>query len=420
MASQAPFGTDLQQDFDVELKGSKLVHVPRSKTPTKAKKPRERTKPTTTRTGNERSSGSGHWAAADLDKEDAGGIKLPSVINKAPLSPYGTHLQQDFDVKLRGGKLVHIQLQSSKTPVAKESRNGRELLGGNRRSLKSSDLPNNSAIPAAAASYHDYQNGSKQRSRQEESLAATAVRNRCEKLTSILDAATTGTRNKVWALEDTLQSCIRLDSGRSGVLEGDEVLRAFRSHGITFTKTDMSQLAKMADCTLGNKYIAYQKLCSILLGLVAGEGFNLEDFLKKDTQTSTPCASRESHSPASVEDYDVIYHLPSLSKQSAVANSSVMSNGARKMRIVRTQPELVSRLSEHAIKLPPIRLTQTCPEPPSQRAIETLRNALIRSGSSNSASHAQYSEHKELSTEGIQCLKRALLACSDGNGKECS
>lgn len=71
MASQAPFGTDLQQDFDVELKGGKLVQIPRSKT-TKARKPRERTtKPAARRTQNEGPSTRVHCgAAADLEKED--------------------------------------------------------------------------------------------------------------------------------------------------------------------------------------------------------------------------------------------------------------------------------------------------------------------------------------------------------------
>ena len=432
MASQAPFGTDLQQDFDVELKGGKLVQIPRSKT-TKARKPRERTtKPAARRTQNEGPSARVHCgAAADLEKEDPGGIvKLPSInVTNRPKAPFGTDLQPHFDVKLRGGKLVHIQPQSSTASEAikhsKQPRHGRELLGGNRHWLKSPDLSNKDAVPAA--SYHGYQKGSEQRCtpREGESLAATATRNRCEKLASILDAATTGTRNKVRALEDTLHSCSRLDSGQSGVLDRDEVLRAFKNHGITFTKRDMSQLAKMVDCTLGDQYIAYQKLCGILLRLLSSESFNLAAALEKDAQTSTstPCVSRESHSPTSVEDYLVPCQLPPLLKQSTVANPSVLNRG-RRMRVVHTQPQLPSRIpaaeqSSNNCKLPPInRLTQTCPvHVPLHRAreLEALQDAPNRSGSS---SRGQYSEHKELLTEGIRRLEKALRACSNADGKE--
>ena len=415
MASQAPFGTDLQRDFDIELRGGKLVQVPSSKMPkAKAKAPREgmsTTDPEPT-VNEKRSCGNGHWT--DLGKNDAGGMKLPSITNNAVTqAPFGTDLQQDFDVKVMGGKLV--QIQNSKARKSREGvgRKGLAVNEGfheNKRWLqKSSDLPSITNNTPTATSYHGYHNGVyvKQKSRKGTDLAAVAMRKKYEKLTGILNAAMTDTHNKARALEDTLQSCTRLDSRRSGVLDGDEVLRAFRSHRVNFTKTDLSKVAEMVGCSLGSEHIAYRKLCAMLLGLLSGKDFNLEEALRKDTQTSTPCASRETHSPASVEDYDVYmpYHLPYTVKQSTAATCNPSILNSKRVRQTYTQPQRLSRTPKQARHLPPIRLMQTYPVA-SHRTAEASQDV-----QTHSSSRARYSE-------GIQCLERALLACSDSDGKK--
>lgn len=359
MATNAPFGTDLQLDFDVKLRGGQLVQVPRGGRPG--------------RKTDQYEEGGGIRARAAPPKRNRQLITETPTKRTHPLSsstgtenegfgrPWPTEIGADAGVRL---PRIAENVSSSKCATRK------------------------------------YKRGS------QEGLVTAAARQRSGALLGILDPAMEGVHNTERALEDILESCTRFDYRRQGVLENQQVLRVFRVFGIRLTETDLSKLAQMTNCSLGTDHILYHKLLRTLINIFSSDNLHLDsDILEKNTYTSTPCASVESHSPASVEDYAISFPhetIPPLTDRTNKTDTASHSGHKQWIRLLQTQPRHLST----STKLPPItpRLTQTCPP--------CHTSHLHMSGRQDHSAHTQ----SKMYVEGIHCLENALRSCVDNDG----
>ena len=382
MATRAPFGTDLQPEQDVKLLGGKLVHVTREKSPAGV----HCGGITATRVQRQiRHHGGGtHFPKRLLSvvREEEGAADQPPISSEKqllcwPESSPEKHIRRQGKV----GQPSELQLPA----------------------LSSSDKANE-------ATSFEHQPQRTKRKLREDGLVTAARKFKSRTFSSILDPAISSVRNKQRVLEDIFASCKRLDYQQLGVLDKSSALRAFHSFGVKLSEPDFTKLVGVSDCAVGEEHILYDKFCRILLGAVNGESSSLDEVLKKADTIQTPCASVESHSPASVEEFELSVGLNFPPKTPLTDKTNQLLQKGREnvqqyrginsnnFRMAKTQPAM-----QKGLKLPPLsggKLSYTTPLVSPREGGKEMWPPLHRAEPHN----------------GMERLKNALLSCSDSKG----
>ena len=279
MASKAPFGNDIQREFDIKLIGGKLVQVPTSIQHNDTRHSsiyKRKAKETTTDMAAVRA----HRHLQDVVGR-ADGKRMSSVKTKRLrklLLTINEEKQQEDTEYLTFDQLLSPRKQHARSEAKHRAGFGSVLRGQTHKSSKKKGLAD---------------------------LVSATNRQKQMAMLNILEPAVAPLLNRVRSVEDVLQSCTRLDEKRVGVLETSYVTRVFRSFGIKFSERDLFKLAELTDSSLGSDHILYRKLCGRLVSIFSGETLNLDAINEKSTSTHTPCVSVETYSPGSVEDYEL-------------------------------------------------------------------------------------------------------------------
>ena len=396
-ASRAPFGTDLQPNFDVRVVGGKIIHTPAVVANAERQLGfcREINKGTN-KTRSKDTSISGAIKAHKKIKESQGLVPMKAV--KGVSRP-----------RSKRARSINI-LPILEEGAAEAPEEPSPLKVANRTFVQPPPRKTENKLPSIVIQPVQTENVVHSTEDQGEEASRLQVRELCTLVETIFKPVV----NKLGAVRNIRATCNRADSANLGVLERGTVVRAFRSHGARMSSKELPKLCELIPCSMGSEHILYDKLCTVAEQVLTNSYPNEET----DSNTLTPLGSIGSASPDSVENYKLGCSLPMLADRTNSIHHSLPQERPLDLfgkfgvsRGKMTHPLSQSHSVSNTAKLPQIS------EPGVKHAATPAKTAPPL-GTNLSAKWPLSPGATEAEKEdGVEKMLNALRSCTDSQGE---
>ena len=399
MASRAPFGTDLQPNFEVRVIGGKLLHVPA----------RDQRLSTSTRRAAGRQRGS---TTKSVSKETS----TLSITDTVSAHRRLRESQGHVDMSKRMSRSRSKRLQSM-LPALEED---------------TCELEEESFFSQAAK--NNYNQSSEQQSvlvwklpiinplSDQHLTGDNSFEIKYKEIQTLLEVMFKPLINRLGSITDIRHSCRRMDEAQTGVLNKGRIVTVFRSYGVRVDNSNFMQLVDLTSCSVGTEHVLYQKLCEVIHRFFCDDKPAIIDIItKRALCADTPCGSVESCSPVSVEDYSVghsVYTLPplvdrtnsnhSLGALTRLPEHEKMISASRPLRSIKTHPLSKSQSKPGRICLPLLSEVGVKPSSPAGNRVTKANTEWPLLLGEQETQHV---------VDGIEKMNNALKSCTDNDGK---
>ena len=384
MASKAPFGTDLQPEFNVRVVAGKLIHTALTANQDKT------LSITQGKARSKDSSISGTIQARRQLKEAQGHVAMDRQREGVgrPRSKRARSL--DILPILEEGAVEAIEEPS---PL-KVANTAQKTIGKSECVLPSIVVQ----TPATQLSTEDH-------------VELSVARLRAKELVAVLFKPMV---NKLTVVEDVRQSCNRADHSHFGVLSKELVLNTFKSHGIKMSENDLSKLCELIPCSMGKDHVLYDKLCTTMEQILNKTYTNNLD-VDSLHNTLTPLGSIESDSSNSLTDYDLGCSLSLLTDR-----TNLFRHSSPLEKPLKAKPKVSRSLMTHPLCNSYKKTTPKLPLIP-----ETAGNLNDNSTSPQTktapvdriSAQAPWPLSTEERENGVEKMCNALRSCTDSEGE---
>lgn len=406
MASRAPFGNDLQPNFEVRVVGGRLLHVPVKDQQLSRKWAGGRggQHQETTCTGTTKSS-SKNTGVLSI----AGAVRVHRRLRKSQ-----GNINLDMSKRMSHSR---SKRQQSLLPALEEDTNELE-----EECLYGQDNFNPSVRRHKLPVISDPLSNVDQRLTRD-CLQTSQFEMKFKEIKTLLEVMFKPIVNRLGSVGDIRQSCRRMDEAQMGVLNKELLLRVFRSYGVRVDSLNFMQLVRLTSCSVGTEHVLYQKLCEIIHRFFCDDKAAIVAIITtRALNADTPCGSVESCSPVSVEDYSLghsVHTLPPLVDSLTNSNLTLgalarlhenrkMISTSRPLRSIKTHPLSKSQSKSGILRLP---LLSDVGVKPSDPAV----NRVSKSCGEWPLLLGEQETHNVV--DGIERMHNALKSCTTNDGK---
>lgn len=338
----------------------------------------------------------------------------------AAQAPFGTDLQPQFEVKVRGGKVLHVVKQPERASPkaygtsdprtaashvrsdAHRSPTVRPVLERRDEAEEERERPNLPDIvdheAAGIASGGSQERARSRRRWREVTISDATARQQAKDALSILEPCMRSARPPRARTLDSIQRlCSQLDSRHARALENAAIARAFQTCGVRVSDEDVGRLSRLTGSAGEGDITHYHCLCGALKKLLSeSEG---------ESQSRRKCGTKPLHPSSS----------HSAASSSAARQKALLLSDAGTANTASGGEKGESRGRE---EWPPLHPHRRWPSPGRGEHSHSVNS----SEQEHATTTAGWTSHWEgemelLQAVGFECLKRALQSCSSDEGR---